>query len=249
MRSPLQTLSSRVRHLLQQWRKVRWYRRMRRFYAQFIKPGDLAFDVGANMGSRTRVFLQLGARVVAVEPQKECARALFLAFHAYPHFVLVNQALGAAEGVGEMFVSNLSLTSSLSQEWIQSAKHEKQKIITWPTSRQISMTTLDALIHKHGQPAFAKIDVEGYEDQVLQGLSYAIPALSLEFQPTFLKPALQSIDYLKRFGPLRLNYAIHEQFEWKLDKWVTPDEMMRILEQNRNNPAIISGDVYVRREN
>ncbi len=42
--------------------------------------------------------------------------------------------------------------------------------------------------------------------------------------------------------------AIHEQFKWRLDKWVTPDEMIRILEQNRNNPAIISGDVYVRLE-
>lgn len=46
------------------------------FYSQFIHPGDLVFDVGANVGNRTKIFLRLGARVVAFEPQASCARVL-----------------------------------------------------------------------------------------------------------------------------------------------------------------------------
>ena len=42
------------------------------FYSEFIKEGDVVFDVGANKGNRTVIFLELGAKVVAVEPQKEC---------------------------------------------------------------------------------------------------------------------------------------------------------------------------------
>ena len=36
------------------------------FYRQFVTEGDLCFDVGANVGRRTRTFLKLKAKVVAV---------------------------------------------------------------------------------------------------------------------------------------------------------------------------------------
>jgi protein-L-isoaspartate O-methyltransferase len=38
-------------------------------YRQFVKPGDLVFDIGAHVGDRVAAFRRLGARVVAVEPQ------------------------------------------------------------------------------------------------------------------------------------------------------------------------------------
>jgi len=46
------------------------------FYRVFVAAGDLCFDVGANLGNRTRCFRQLGCTVVAVEPQGECFRKL-----------------------------------------------------------------------------------------------------------------------------------------------------------------------------
>jgi hypothetical protein len=47
------------------------------FFARFLKPGDLAFDIGAHVGDRTAAFRRLGARAVAVEPQPPLARALY----------------------------------------------------------------------------------------------------------------------------------------------------------------------------
>src|SRR5947207_4849635 len=55
-------------------------RAMDRLYAQFIKPGDLVFDVGAHVGDRTAAFRRLGARVVAVEPQPAIAKLLRLLY-------------------------------------------------------------------------------------------------------------------------------------------------------------------------
>ena len=243
---PLKALAAGYRSLEERWRRERRIRRMRRFYAQFIKPGDLTFDVGANVGSRTGIFLQLGASVVSVEPQKECARTLFFSFHANPNFHLVNKALGAANGRREMVSSNYSTTASLSRAWIDAAKPASFQDISWGGPRQVPVTTLDSLIQEYGLPTFVKIDAEGFEYEIMQGLSRPLVALSLEFIPTYLGPALQSINYLKRFGPLRLNYALEERFEWVLDEWVTPDEIIAILEKHGGAAESIYGDVYVR---
>ena len=51
--------------------------RLARFYRGIVAPGDLAFDIGAHAGNRTRALLRAGARVVALEPQR-----LFHAFLA-----------------------------------------------------------------------------------------------------------------------------------------------------------------------
>jgi hypothetical protein len=50
--------------------------RARDGYAQFVRAGDLCFDIGANIGSRSRVFRALGAHVVAVEPQPASLKTL-----------------------------------------------------------------------------------------------------------------------------------------------------------------------------
>src|SRR5215510_8153460 len=42
---------------------------MDRLYREFVKPGDLVFDIGAHVGDRVAAFRRLGARVVAIEPQ------------------------------------------------------------------------------------------------------------------------------------------------------------------------------------
>src|SRR3972149_2335437 len=49
-------------------------------YRRFLKPGDLAFDIGAHVGDRVASFRRLGARVVAVEPQPQLARLLRVLF-------------------------------------------------------------------------------------------------------------------------------------------------------------------------
>jgi FkbM family methyltransferase len=236
------------RKFAQRWRAVRQDRNMRQFYAQFIKSGDLAFDVGAYRGSRTNIFLRLGAHVIAVEPVFESVVTLSIRFHDNPRVRIIPKALGAIEGRADMLISQpFPYSSSLSKKYVQSkAESGHNEVLAWRETRTVGVTTLDKLIEQFGLPAFVKIDVEGYEDQVFQGLTHPLSALSFEFHPHILEPALQSIDYLKRFGALRANYAIGEQFEWMLDQWVTPDELIRILKSFEPKTDFLYGDVYVR---
>ena len=75
------------------------------------------------------------------------------------------------------------------------------------------MTTLDALIARHGAPAFAKIDVEGFEAEVLPGLTQAVPALSFEFTTIQRDVALACLERCQALGYVRYNAALGESQE------------------------------------
>ena len=221
------------------------------FYAQFVKPGALAFDIGAYHGSRTAAFRRLGARVIAVEPVRESVRTLFVRFHDDPLVTIVPRAVGAGEGETSIALSMpYRCSSSLSPEYTQAGagcpRYAERGVTSWNAVQPVKVTTLDALIDDFGVPAFTKIDAEGFEDAVLQGLSQPLPALSFEFHPHLPGPALRSIKWLGRRGRYRMNYVLEEQFRWQLDRWVTPEEMITILERQPRRAAFLYGDVYAR---
>ena len=95
---------------------------MRSFYSQFVTADALCFDIGANMGNRTKIFRRLGARVVAVEPQEECLAVLRRAFNADRGVTVVAEAVGATPGTATLFKSDANTISSLTPEWIDSVR-------------------------------------------------------------------------------------------------------------------------------
>src|SRR5436305_647767 len=80
-------------------------RRMTRLYRGFLGPGDIAFDVGAHVGSRVRAWRRLGARVIAIEPQPDCLRVLRLFFGRDRDVTIVPEAVGAKAGRARLALS------------------------------------------------------------------------------------------------------------------------------------------------
>jgi FkbM family methyltransferase len=224
---------------------LRQRQRMRAFYAQFIQPGDLCFDVGANLGDRTAIFLELGARVVAVEPQRRCRQQLQRRFRRETRFVLVPKALGDRPGEAVMNVAEADTISSLSPEWIHSVRASGRFAgYTWNKTETVAVTTLDALIAEFGPPVFCKIDVEGYEFQVLQGLNRGLAMISFEFTPEYLEPAISSIRRLAQLGPVAFNYSEGESMQWQQPEWLGAEAMISRL-RALPDPTVF-GDVYAR---
>lgn len=244
-------------HLLEPARALRdWFRsvspaglqhrrEMKEFYAQFIREGDLCFDVGANVGNRTEVFLELGARVVAVEPQPSCMKKLQDRHAGNSRVTLAAVALGERDGEGELLIGDTDTVSSMSSEWIERVRDTGRfGENEWTSSVRVPVTTLERLIREHGRPAFIKIDVEGYEAVVLRGLSSRVPALSFEFTPEFLESAVEIVERLGGLGFSRFNYSVGESMRMELSEWIDRDEMVRRLSQ-LPDPTIF-GDVYAR---
>jgi hypothetical protein len=69
-----------------------------RLYAQFVKPGDLVFDVGAHVGDRVASFRRLGARVVAIEPQPALAFTLKTLYGRDRNVAIESKAVGRSDG-------------------------------------------------------------------------------------------------------------------------------------------------------
>ncbi len=219
-------------------------RRARAFYRQFIAADDLCFDIGAHLGDRTAHFLALGARVVAVEPQPLLMAALKRRFSGNRRVTLVPAALGATPGRAELAVDPMNLTvATLSPEFVALAgKSHGFRHVRWSERMEVEMTTLDRLIAAHGTPAFCKIDVEGYEHAVLEGLSRPVPALSLEYLPAALDPALVAIARLHRLGSYHFNRSPGESMRLAVPRWLGPAEMA--AELKRLLPRDGAGDVY-----
>lgn len=212
------------------------------FYGQFIHAGDLCFDIGANMGDKAQTFLDLGARVVCVEPQPPCIKQLRSRFRNCKRITFVERALGEKEGSAELAVAEDSTVATMSEQW--KSKGRFASTSPWTAVQAIQVTTLDAIIAAHGMPAFCKIDVEGFEVQVISGLTQAIPQLSFEFTSEFISDVDRCVQKLASMGSYLFNYSVAESMRLAGEHWVDAAELTRALASLPDRRAW--GDVYAR---
>lgn len=162
-------------------------------FRSLIRPGQVVYDVGANVGFMTLVAARLvgpAGKVVAFEPGPRTARELRaqVRLNRLTTVTVVECAVSDRAGEAELVTSAYSVTASLASGPPEDAG---------PATRRVRTTTLDEAAREFGVPDLIKIDIEGAEILALEGARVLLrsrrPALVVE---------LHSDDLSRRFHTL-----------------------------------------------
>lgn len=202
-------------------------RRLRReFFAQLVKPGDLCFDVGANVGQTIEALLACGTKVVSLEPNPFCLPALMHQFGRNTQVTIINKAVGDKRGFADLHFSGTAATASLRADWnVQDNEVVKTEVVT-----------LADLIAVYGTPHLLKVDVEGFEVEVFAGLDRPIPVIYFEMHARELSTVRIVLDRLQTLGRIdSINAVSEDHGTWLLAQWV---DMPRFLAQMTQLPQV-----------
>ncbi|MEY2833594.1 MAG: hypothetical protein RLZZ574_2853 [Cyanobacteriota bacterium] len=199
------------------------------FFSKLLDSESLCFDVGANIGEKTEILLKTGARVVAFEPQPDCVREIKARCnHYHSKLHTVESAIGAEPGQVTIYLYERNAHASLYQNWEGSIVQG---------SIQVPITTLDRAIDEFGMPNYCKIDVEGWELEVLKGLTQPIPFLSFEYhlREREIETTYACINHLFNMGKILINITPQETLSFAFQEWLTPSEFLKLFPKDFQN--------------
>jgi FkbM family methyltransferase len=223
-------------------------RRRQEFYASFLSPGELVYDVGANIGERTEAMLAAGCRVVAVEPQPECCLLLRGLQKKSAALTIVGKACGRAAGRADLRTGGgTDVLASLSTDYMHHvAESGRFADHAWKDVLSVDVVSLDELIGQFGMPSYIKIDVEGFETEVLAGLSDGPRLLSFEFTPELSESMLACLSHCQRLGLREFNISYGESMRFARSEWTSSEHMREIIRALAGDTHLF-GDIFVRR--
>jgi FkbM family methyltransferase len=231
---------------LKRFRKTDPYKKMYTFYGQFIRKGDKVFDIGANVGERTVVFMDLGANVVCFEPQSFCRNRLLAAFKGNTTVKIVEYALGESAGESEIAIcEDANVISSMSERFRNESRFSKD--YKWTKTEKIKVITFDDAISTYGNPDFAKIDVEGFEKNVMMGLHKTVKHLSFEFRDEFFDEAESCMNSLETQTSYSYNYSVGEEMDFVNSTWLPKDQFITYIKTHFSGD--LWGDIYAKPHN
>jgi FkbM family methyltransferase len=207
------------------------------FFSCFVNNKSHVFDVGANRGQSSEVFTKLGARVTAFEPQADLHPEISQLCGKNARLKIESCALGNVEETRFLHITTYDQVASLRDDW------EGEKI----GKMTVQISTLDRQIEIHGLPDYCKIDVEGWELEVLSGLTKQIPIISFEYHNTEaeLERAISVLHRISELGEYWCNIRTSSQHGLLLDQFVTLRDFISKFKDIVTKPTLPGyGDVF-----
>jgi FkbM family methyltransferase len=194
----------------------------------------LVFDIGANIGQSAKHFLDAGAsKIICVEPVLE-------AFNQIPvdsRIVKVHAAAWRRTCILDVYPAKgeLGWSTLKPEKWGRT-----KPSAVWCQPIPVVCITLDVLSAEYGIPDMVKIDVEGSEHAVIQGMSFRPRKVIFEFCNVFMEDAFSCLLLLQSKGFRNASYT-----DPNLDAQLEPADEIDdcITNLKRYNPR--SGNIIV----
>ena len=170
---------------------------------KLLHSGDLFFDIGAHLGDKSQQFLKKKLKTIMLEPLPECVKKLKIKFSKNKNIKIIQKAVGRKSGNMKLEINSKTPTiSTMAKHW-KSGRFLQEK---WDKEINVEITTIDELIKIYGVPNYIKVDVEGFELDVLLGLTQKAGIISFEFTSEFLDQAISCLNHLKKIGYVEVQF-------------------------------------------
>ena len=187
----------------------------------------LAFDIGCNIGKYTLALLDEGySKVISVDPNPHL-------FNIQDERVVrVFGACSDKNTIIPFYFSNADTISTASIDWVKNSRFANQ--YKWE-KYSVESTTIDSLVAQFGIPNHIKIDVEGYEETVLKGMSkkYA-DEICFEWAEEEGDSAVRCVEYLKNLGYEKFGFIFSDTYLKKPENYYDLDDFKKIFEYDKN---------------
>lgn len=190
----------------------------------------LLFDIGANSGDVVAIGLDRGYKIIALEPAPRIFKTLVTRFIYNENVIPLKFAVSDSNDSNvEFYEAEEDGLSTLNIDWLT----KDELPYNGKPYRPIKAVTitLDRLAEIYGEPDLIKIDVEGAEWNVFNGMTKYHGMLTFEWTNATIGEHQSQIDYLKSLGytkmaPQFIEHHLQEPEEWfdinsqRLDDWV-----------------------------
>jgi FkbM family methyltransferase len=207
----------------------------------------LIFDIGANLGNTVKIFTKVSEKVVAFEPNPILIYGLK---EMFKNDNVVVDTRGLSNKVGKKIfnISYADSVSTFSQDWIRNSRFSKKTKWDYPT--EVETTTLDNIIDEYGVPDYVKIDVEGYEYEVISSLTKFLPEtlFSFEWAEEMKNKIFLTVEYVNNLGYKSFAYTEGDDvlFDNQLN-WLSYQDILNEIELFRPNRKIRWGMIYFKK--
>ena len=207
---------------------------------KLLNSGDLFFDIGAHLGEKSKKILDKNLTIVMLEPLPQCVKQLRESFKNIKNVQILEKAVGRTVGNMKLEVnSKIPTISTMAKHW-KNGRFSNQE---WDQKISVEVTTLDRLIKIYGLPNYIKIDVEGFELDVILGLSQKAGIISFEFTSEFLDQSIKCLNHLEKIGYNEFNFSIGESRKFYTE-WSNTENLISKLKNESKNNKLLWGDVY-----
>ena len=173
----------------------------------------MIFDIGANHGLFTDVCLQQfpGKKIVTIEANPHLYNVLLAKYNNNSQVIVLHTLVSKdTDTLIPFYLSNADTISTASTDWITKSRFTGSYI--WYEPIMLKSKSLDSLIEEYGIPDLIKIDVEGYEYEVLSGLSKKAKEICFEWAEEQYENINKTCEHLESIGYTQFGFIEGDEY-------------------------------------